>query len=229
VTTTGPEEPIDGGEPLDDDERWLRAREEGSPLPPLARERAAAYEALTELVRTRAPIGAPPSARDELRAALDREEAQRKRRARMRWLGIAATAVAVAAALVLWFGVRRTANEAFMHVRIEGADGFRSGVSRGKISAVVGATLFVDARHPELKELRVYRDDRDLVARCPGDRGCAGGGTHWKLTLRFTEVGIYRAIRIDKAVVPPEGYDEDMVALRKAGAALDEDRIIEVR
>src|SRR5688572_16669949 len=51
---TGPADPPDAaepGEPLDDDERWLRAREEGSALPPLAPDRAAAYEALTEMVR----------------------------------------------------------------------------------------------------------------------------------------------------------------------------------
>jgi hypothetical protein len=230
---TGPGEPPDNGEPeppLDDDERWLRAREDGSPRPPLSRERAAAYEALTELVRERGRFAPPPSARDELRAALDREqELAGRRRARARWFAIAATGVAAAAVLVLWLGRGRTTDDAFMVIRIEGADGSRSVQLRGDISAAVGERLVVDARHPELKELRVYREDRDLVARCPGDRGCAGGGPHWKLTMRFAEAGTYRAIRIDKAVVPSTGYGDDMVALRKAGAALDDDHLIRVR
>ena len=214
---TAPGEPPDAAEPdppLDDDERWLRAREDGSPLPPLSRERGR--------------FAAPASARDELRAALDREHELVRRRARVRRLAIAATALAAAAVLVLWFGRGRTTDDAFMVIRIEGADGSRS-VLRGDISAAIGERLVVDARHPELKELRVYREDRDLVARCPGDRGCAGGGPHWKLTMRFAEVGRYRAIRIDKAVVPSKGYVDDMVALRKAGAALDDDHFIHVR
>lgn len=228
---TEPGDPSDaaepGAEPLDDDERWLQAREAGTALPPLSRERVAAYEALTEMVRGRGRVAVPASARDELRAALDWEEAGRRRQARRRWM-YAATAVAAAAVVVLV--LRRPTPEPFMSVRIESADGLRSGPARGDHnSASIGERLVVDARHPELKELRVYRDDRDLVARCPGDRGCAGGGTHWKLTMRFDAPGSYRAIRVDRVVVSSTGYEADMVALRKAGAGLDDDHVIDVR
>lgn len=228
---TEPGDTPDGTEPLDDDERWLQAREEGSPLPPLSRERVAAYEALTEMVRSRARIAPPPSARDELRAALDRDELAARRQARRRWATYAASAV-VAAAVVLIVLWRRPAPDEFMVVRIEGAE--VRGTSRGSAagdhySASVGERLVVDARHPELKELRVYRDDHDLVARCPGDPGCAGGGPHWKLTMRFDTAGTYRAIRVDKVVIPSTDYETDIVALRKAGAGLDEERVIDVR
>lgn len=223
----------DGTEPLDDDERWLQAREEGSPLPPLSRERVAAYETLIEMVRSRARITPPPSARDELRAALDRDELAARRQARRRWAAYAATAVAAAAVvlIVMW---RRPAPDEFMVVRIESADGLRrgssgSGAAGDHYTASVGDRLIVDARNADLKELRVYRDDRNLVARCPGDPGCAGGGPHWKLTMRFDTPGTYRAIRIDKVVVPSTDYEKDVVALQNAGAGLDEQRVIDVR
>jgi hypothetical protein len=227
-----PGDPPDAAEPLDDDERWLQAREEGSPLPPLSRERVAEYETLTEMVRSRARIAPPPSARDELRAALDRDElAGRRRVARRRWV-YAATAVAAAAVvlIVLW---RRPGGEEFMVVRIEGAEvrggSGGSGTAGDHHSASVGDRLVVDARNSDLKELRVYRDDRDLVARCPGDPGCAGGGPHWKLTMRFDVPGSYRAMRIDKVVVPSKAYQDDKVALESAGAVLDDDHVIDVR
>ena len=228
---TEPGDTPDGTEPLDDDERWLQAREEGSPLPPLSRERVAAYETLTEMVRSRARIAPPPSARDQLRAALDRDELAGRRHARRRWVYAAA---AVAAAAVILIVMWRPAPEEFTVVRIESGDALRRGsIERGMAGdyqmAAVGDRLVVDARSSDLKELRVYRDDRELVARCPGDPGCAGGGPHWKLTMRFDAPGLYRAVRVDKAVAPATTYDADMAALQSAGAVLDDDHHIEVR
>ena len=42
-------------------------------------------------------------------------------------------------------------------------------------------------------ELRIYRDDRDIVLRCPGD-GCTPAGSSVVAQLRIRAPGVYRAV-----------------------------------
>jgi hypothetical protein len=178
-------------------------------------------------VRGRERIAAPSAARGELRDALDREQARRRRAIRLRRAAAVATAAGAAIAIAIWLGGPSAASS-FMVVAIED-ELVRSAPGNSRV-ARVEAKLIVDVSQPELKELRLYRDDRELVARCPGHMGCSGGGTHWKLTMRFDVAGRYRVIRVDKVSVDPkDGYDADMAALRSAGAVLDDDHIIDVR
>jgi hypothetical protein len=217
------------GDPIGDDERWLRAREAGAPLPPLDPERAASYERLTQLLRDRIPDRAPATARDELRAALDAAAAPARRRRPLRWLAPALAAAAIAIVVFARRGPPPEPSEAFV-VEVRHRDGTRAGSAEDVVLGSVGDELVVSARHSDLRELRVYRGDRDLLVRCPGHDRCAGDATSWRLVLQIDEPGSYRVIRIAGATAPPAGtFDDDIAALRAAGAALEIGTLVELK
>ncbi len=220
-----PSDAAEPGAPLDEDERWLRAREEGRSLPALEPERAASYERLTRLLRERELIRAPASARRELILALDAAASDQRRRV---WPWLAASALAAAAALAIWLLVPEGTADVFV-VEVRAPDG-RFRAASAIDSPAIGDRLIVDVWHADLGEVRIYRDDRDLIARCPGHPGCAGDGTRWTLTLRLDAPGIYRAIRINGPVATPTGsFDGDIAALKGVGAILTIGGVIEVR
>jgi hypothetical protein len=75
-------------------------------------------------------------------------------------------------------------------------------------------------------ELRVYRESRDVVVRCPGEGPpiCSVGdviNVHWPLP----SVGSYQVLRLTSpSPLPPPsgGLDADMRAARRAGAEVKE-------
>lgn len=157
---------------LDDAERaeseWLLARENdpGAPAPTsmLVREHAE----LESLLGTLPPGSTDESWHDEvlrLASSSTTPLRPRARRPAYRW-AMAGTLVAVAAVAVLMLRPRPRADE--LEVAIRHGDHVRGDSSE----AVVGDHLIIRARPGGPSDLRVYRGNGTLVARCPDGPGC---------------------------------------------------------
>jgi hypothetical protein len=78
-------------------------------------------------------------------------------------------------------------------------------------------------------ELRVYRDDRTVVLRCPGDARCRTGRDQLAVELPLPAVGRYRVVRFasrEPLPTPAGGFDADLAALRDAQGSLDEATVV---
>jgi hypothetical protein len=92
--------------------------------------------------------------------------------------------------------------------------------------AARGDRLRLRAHFAKAGELRVYRDERELVLRCPGEAACvegpegAGRAVRGEVTLRAP--GQYRALLMTGASVPvPTGhFDADWRAAEASGATI---------
>jgi hypothetical protein len=100
------------------------------------------------------------------------------------------------------------------------------GVANRGGTPAVGDTLEVKFELSEPGELRVYRADGPLVARCPGGAGCGEATVDGRRVLTakvpVAEVGTYRAVAFTGTVPPPtgQGLNADLIAADRAGAAL---------
>ncbi|MBC7978839.1 MAG: hypothetical protein H7138_27970, partial [Myxococcales bacterium] len=118
--------------------------------------------------------------------------------ARGRWIA-AATALAAIAALVLWS--RRapevdTVAEGTPITRVTHHAGNRAGMGN---EATVGDTLHVEVTELGAGELRVYRDDQEVVLRCPGPPPCVRTAGRLAGELRLAAPGQYRAVYLTPA------------------------------
>jgi len=111
---------------------------------------------------------------------------------RRRWVPGAGAALAFAAAAAVLLRAAPATNDvvddgapSIRIVRIEGAraDG---------ADAALGDVLRVEASTGD-GELRIYRDDRDVVLRCPGD-ACRSAAGRLIAELRLSAPGVYRAV-----------------------------------
>jgi hypothetical protein len=195
--TTGkhgaPTDPDDGGDALlvlDDAARvesdWLLARDRDRDAPAPSAEIASDYAEIEDLLRE-LPLGPSDESwhAEVLRAAVATMSPPRPwwRRTAFRWTMMGAGVVA-AAAVVLLVVVPPTRAE--LEVALQHVDTTRGGPNE----AVVGDHLVVTARPHGPAELRVYRSDGTLVARCPDGPGCR--------TLDHGELAI--EIRLDAPV-----------------------------
>jgi hypothetical protein len=171
-------------------------------------EARAAYERLRQDL---AGIGADeePPAGWEARVWARIEEQKR----RPRWIWFLAPVGAAALAAALFFAVPRapTAPSLVQEV-VEGGPVRRAtGAHPGDRLDLRAAT----AGSPHA-ELRVYRNGRDLVLRCPGGVSCRRDGDEIRASLTLSSVGDYQAMLVldDEPLPPPrQGLDAD------AGAA----------
>ena len=144
---------------------WLLTRQDDPGAAPPSSKIASEYVELEGLLHT-LPTGSPDQSwhDDVLRAASP--SARRSRQwwgSRAGWTGVAAL-VAVAAVVVL---VRRPRAPAELEVAIRHVNG-----ARGDSEVVVGDHAVVSARPGTAADLRVFRYDGTLVARCPDGTGC---------------------------------------------------------
>ncbi|HEU4412028.1 MAG TPA: hypothetical protein VFS43_42700 [Polyangiaceae bacterium] len=173
----------------------------------------------------RGPAGGPEAeARGE--GAAVRELPARRGEARQRWrsiLPLVAAALAVAALWLFIQGGAESRGEAVSYY-------FEGGGARGEHrddQAAVGQTLVLRARPEGKGELRLYRDRRELVLRCPGGEGCEWaserGRALWRVKAPLTAPGRYRAIVLSGATLsaPSGNEDQDLAAAVKAGAKVD--------
>ncbi|HEU4537621.1 MAG TPA: hypothetical protein VFS00_26055, partial [Polyangiaceae bacterium] len=89
-----------------------------------------------------------------------------------------------------------------------------------------GTSLALKAAPGPGGELRVYRDRRELVLRCPGGPGCReaheGGRGVLRAELTLGSQGLYRAVLLSGPKVPPPSGEEDadLAAAVAAGAKI---------
>jgi hypothetical protein len=77
------------------------------------------------------------------------------------------------------------------------------------------------------RALWLYRDERRLVLRCPGDPVCAMTDAGIAVSLELADVGNYTVVALAVDGAPPEpagSYDDDTAAARRARIAIHEDR-----
>lgn len=210
---------------LDEAERaeaaWLRARDHDptapAPSPAIARGHAELEDLLGEL---------PPDASDErwqdevsrLAASSVAPARPPQRRRVYRWaLGGTLVAAAAVAAVVLRPRPRPRAGE--LEVAIRPGDPAR-GDSR---EAVVGDRLVIRARPRGAGDLRVYRADGALVARCPDGPGCTtpAHGEH-AIDVRLDAPVQYHVILVDGLTgdLPGRTMDAYLDAARAANARI---------
>lgn len=199
----------------------LALLERGEPLAehfatcPDCLEARATYQRLRQDI---AGIGADdePPAGWETRVWARIEERKRK----PRWIWFLAPVGAAALAATLFFAVPRTPSAPSLVQEV---------VAGGSVRRAAGAhpgdrlDLRAETAGSPHAELRVYRNERDLVLRCPSDAGdpsCRRGGDGLRASLTLPSAGDYQAMLIldDQPLPPPgKGLDPD------AGAAFAQD------
>jgi hypothetical protein len=142
------------------------------------------------------------------------------RRARGRWIPVAA-AVAAAAGLLLWWQHSPApstdpSKDERLSSHIIRSQGSRS--SDASTEAAVGDVLQVEVTEENQGELRIYRDDREVVVRCPGQAECAQASGRLTAELRLSAPGRYRAVylRPAQSISPTGTLDGDLAVCRCA-------------
>lgn len=219
------------------DVAWLAARERGEQaLPPLDSQRAAAYEKLQGLVAALPDEPVPPAWNDDVLAAIragqqpqlmeiskpavttatstagepislaDRRITTRSPLARRMKLA-AAGVIAAAAVLAIWM-VSRSPRPAprGLTVSVLHYEGKRASVVVGE--AALGDVIVVEASTADIDELRIYRDDQEVVLRCPAPSIADAATCERKpgvivSRLRLTAPGRYRAVGLSPAPTKP--------------------------
>ncbi|HEU4534567.1 MAG TPA: hypothetical protein VFS00_10635 [Polyangiaceae bacterium] len=228
------------------DEAWLLARARGEAAEHPDPERAAAYLRLEKAIAGLELPKAPPGWQAGVLAAIDRDGAEtferppsidptaipppgRAGRPTRRWRNAVwpvAAALAVAA-VVAFFFLRPPPKpqDELLAYNFERAK-VRSDSKPDE--AAVGDTLVAVARPEGAGELRVYRDRRELVLRCPGGASCSVAREGNRSVVRGTQVlkgpGEYRIVALSGARVPEpsgRGEDADLQAAQAAGATFD--------
>ncbi len=210
----------------------LERLERGLPLDPHfetcpdCRRQRAAYERLGAAIReTGADLEPPADWEAQVRATIDSRRVARRYRSRSRWLAPAA------AAAVLVFLLLRPPEpvEMSLAVRVEAG----ATVRRGE-EANLGDRLVLEAnagpdRHAEL---RVYRNDRQLVLHCSNEPPCIRRGDTLQASLPLDAPGTYQSVLLsaeEPLPAPAHGLDADTAAALDAGASFELGTEIEVR
>jgi hypothetical protein len=129
--------------------------------------------------------------------------------------GIAISVIAAAAGIVIYLvvgpGTRvRPAGEP-LALSMEVRDG--TAVVRGAGTARIGDVIIVHGRWGAEGELRIYRDDREVVLQCrtSAEPGCRADGGAIAGEHKITAPGKYRAVIFNGATGPPTGnLDRDV-------------------
>lgn len=160
-----------------------------------------------------------------------RARAEGARRRRRRWA--AGTLVAAAAAIALYLVTRPAApsEPARLALQVEQAGGWRSAPAMANVGDVIRA----EAKRGDapIFELRVYRNARALVQRCPatGDASCRGARGEL-LQWRIPSVGTYQVLLLvsERPIPAPRGtLDQDVHAATGDGARVVEVKALYVR
>jgi len=155
-----------------------------------------------------------------------RERIEERRESRRRWWTWWLVPAAVAASLALFLLVRTPSPQVAVSLLVEVQAG--SVVHRGG-DAQPGDVLHLtaslgesgEARHAEL---RVYRNDRELVLRCSDASPCARRGSELRASIPLDGIGRYQSLLLLSAgVLPPPAanLDGDAAAALAAGAEVE--------
>lgn len=205
--------------------------EQGLPLAPHfdacpdCREARAAYRRLTErLAAADAGLEPPPRWQAGVWAEIARRSEARRRRRRAWWLAPAGAAAALAAVLILRPGAPPA--PAGLGVTLEPRGGspaepaWRGGEARPGDRLILEAATGGD----RFAELRIYRDDAELVLRCSEEAPCVRDGDELRAAFELPAVGSYQPLLLvsDDPLPPPAaGLDADAGRALAAGARVE--------
>lgn len=193
----------------------------------------ARYAALGEAIARLPGDEPPPGWQDRVLRAIDPKphEAHTLLRApstaRRGWLVLAAAAAILVALFVVVPTRRAPREELALRQEIIAASGARAEMATIGDSVRFAAT---SGAAPSV-ELRVYRDENELVLRCPGAHGCSVRDGLTIAELKLTTPGTYRAVAIVGQRLPPVAgsIDEDVRAARAVDARVQIGLPIRVR
>jgi hypothetical protein len=199
------------------DRRGLLEEERGHPIGAHLNGCTACRERHAEIERLRADLRAGPA--DEARPRPSWEQAVwrtidgRRRRPRLWWLAIP---IAAAAALVLYIGLH-AGEPSQLALLVRPEKGPAAARIRGPVG--VGDVLVVEATGVrDAGELRLYRDDAGLVARCATASPCLRRADRLSARFPIPSIGRYRILLVTGPAPAPGGsLDEDLAALTRAG------------
>lgn len=97
---------------------------------------------------------------------------------------------------------------------------------RGLEAALPGDRLTIETRTARGRHtaLRVYRNEHELVAECPGSSACETAGRRLRLTLRLEAIGRYQTVLLSSPVPLPPAVgvlDVDCGAAVEQGARIE--------
>jgi hypothetical protein len=220
-TPSAPPEIDDLAEPFRDDaeraeSEWLLARDRDPKAPAPSSKIASDYAEMEELLRD-LPSGVPHQSwhDDVLQAASSLPRTRPWWRRTAPRLTMGASLVAAAAIVVLVLVPRPPAAELEVTVR-------RPGAMRGSKEAVVGDHLVVTARPGRNGDLRVFRSDGTLLARCPAGPSCESVTDGVYILDVVLDAPLrYHVILVSGTSAPMSGtvtMDEYLTALRATNA-----------
>jgi hypothetical protein len=186
------------------------------------------YERLQAQIRALGPA-------DEPRAGWEARvwDAVRRERGRRRWTSarvLVPVGLATAAAVLIAVPLLRGPAPVSLTVDVVVGGG---AIRRG-IEAHPGDGLRLEARTGGARhvELRVYRNDRELVLRCAEDPPCVHQGDRLKASLTLDARGTYQALVFASKAPLPEpaaGMDHDAGLALASGATVELAQAIQVR
>ncbi len=180
-------------------------------------EARAAHERLgEEIAALDAGLEPPPGWQARVRARVEERAARRRRW--FLWLAPTGTAVAVAAVLLLWVAPPPPIG---LEVTVLPGDAVRRGPEaqpgdRLQLVASTGDAAFA--------ELRVYRDDVELVLRCSEEPPCVRRGGVLRAEIVLPAIGAYQPMLLLAAALlpaPSGDLDADAGAALAAGAQVE--------
>jgi hypothetical protein len=195
---------------------WLLVREQDPGAPAPSSEIAADYAELEDLLGHLSSSASGDLWHHEVLRAISAPALPWWRTAGFRWVLGGTSIAAVAAVAVVWMLLPAPPA---LEVAIQ-----QLRTTRGSPDeVVVGDRLVVTARPRELGDLRVYRSDGALIARCPNGPGCRGR-SHGVQTIEITlDAPVpYRVILVDGAshASPDAAMDGYLKAARAAHARI---------
>lgn len=146
-------------------------------------------------------------------------------RARRPWWRYAMPSFAVAALAVCAFALWPAAAPAELTLSVEVQ---HSAPVRGR-EGQVGDTVRIAATGGSgERAIWVYRDEQQLVLRCPGASACAVSQSGIEIDFVPRQVGTYIIVALTartRLPVPAGEYDDDTAAARRAGVVVREDKL----
>ena len=176
------------------------------------------------LARLGAEHQPPPGWEDRVLAAVG---APRKRPA---WWWFAGPAMTLAAAAVIALAVfpRGGPRELALAVDVTGEQTRGAGASERAIGDIAHVRVTGGAGH---RAIWVYRDQRTLVTRCPGDPACRSTSDSLGIDVALSLVGEYTIVALSSPralPAPTDDYDHDIAAARMSDTS-EKSRTLTVR
>ena len=215
--------------------------ERGEPLEehfescPDCRAARAAYEQLQQQIANvavdeEAPVGWQRQVWDTLEARSSARRSPTRRAPRWIWPMLPAAGLAVAILGVLLVRLPPSASDIALQVELTaGSNAARRGDDAHPGDELTLRARVGDARHAEL---RVYRDDVELLLRCSTEPPCQRHAEVLEATFELPSIGSYHTLLLVAEHSLPEpstSFDEDVGMALDTGARIEPGREIHVR